>query len=111
MYAMVIVEMKLLCFTLLKLSGFKFSCRCGNKILLICNCSYHIYKYYDRIDVPEGLNINKSNGWRRNIIWLLLVKVNFRFRPKVCDSCHDLMQKKMIIQFISGILVKMKLCI
>ena len=53
---------------------------------------------YDRIDVPGGSDVNKTNDLHGCIIchyWYFL-KVYFRFQPKVCDGCHNLMQKGMI---------------
>ena len=49
---------------------------------------------YDRIDVSEGIDVNKANGLQKGIIchyWYFL-KINFRFQPNVCDGCHDLTQ-------------------
>ena len=53
---------------------------------------------YDRIDVSEGIDVNKTNGLRQGIIchyWYFLV-INFRFQPKVCNGCHDLMQAAVV---------------
>ena len=50
---------------------------------------------YDRIDVSEGIYANRTSGLRECIIchyWYFL-KVNFRFQPEVCNSCHDLTLK------------------
>ena len=49
---------------------------------------------YDRIDVSEGIYVNETNESRRYIIcnYPYFLKVNFRFQPKACDGCHDLMQ-------------------
>ena len=73
---------------------------------------------YDRTDVSEGIDVNKTNGSREGIIchyWYFLV-INFRFQPKVCNGCHDLMflmlqfflLMEMIIEFIFGIQAWMK---
>ena len=44
----------------------------------------------------EETDVNKTNESRRCIIcnYYYLLKVNFRFQPKACDGCHDLMQKE-----------------
>ena len=50
---------------------------------------------YDKIDMPEGIDINKINDLHEYIIcnkWYLL-EINFRFYPNVYDVCHNLMQK------------------
>ena len=44
---------------------------------------------YDRIDVSEGIDVNKTNNLCKCIIchlWYFL-EINFRFQPKVCDNC------------------------
>ena len=49
---------------------------------------------YDRIGISEGIDDNKTNESRRCIICnYYFLKVNFKFQPKVCDGCHNLMQK------------------
>ena len=75
------------------------------------------------LDVSKGIDVNKTDGLREKIIchyWYFL-DIIVRFDPKVCNGCHDLMQKVMsfnditivllketIIKFIFGIWVKMK---
>ena len=52
---------------------------------------------YDRINVSEGTNTNKTDGLRGYIIchyWCFLGK-NFRFQPKVHDGCRYMTQKSM----------------
>ena len=65
---------------------------------LPCNCSCHINVwifYYDRFDVSEGTDGDKTYESRKCIIcyYYYLLKVNFRFQPKVYDGGYDLMQK------------------
>ena len=46
----------------------------------------------DRIDVSEGIDINKTSKSEESDIchyWYLLTK-SFTFQPNVCDRCHDL---------------------
>ena len=52
---------------------------------------------YGRIDASEGIDINKTNVLYQCIIYhyLYFCRVRFSFKPKVCDGCHDLMQKAM----------------
>ena len=48
---------------------------------------------YDRIDMSEEIDVNKTNGSCDRIIchyWYFL-EIKFRFQPKVCGVCHDLM--------------------
>ena len=52
---------------------------------------------YDRIDISEGIDINKTNASKEcNIChyWYFLSK-NFSYEPYLCNGCHDLMQKAM----------------
>ena len=52
---------------------------------------------YDRIDLSEGLDTSTTGSSIEHIIchyWYFLRK-NFRFKPKVCHSCHDLTQASM----------------
>ena len=50
---------------------------------------------YDRINMSEGVDVNKFNGLCECIIchyWYFL-EINFRFQAKLCDGYHDLLQK------------------
>ena len=52
---------------------------------------------YDRIDISEGIYIDKTNKSKeRNIChyWYFLDK-NFNHDPYLCNGSHDLMQKAM----------------
>ena len=63
---------------------------------------------YDRIDVSEGINVNKASSFRKCIIfhyWYFL-EVSFRFQPKVCNVCHALMQDSMIFNNVVIVSVK-----
>ena len=49
--------------------------------------------YYDRIDVSEGIDINKtsaSQGCNICHCWYFLDK-GFKFQPYVCNGCHDVL--------------------
>ena len=50
-----------------------------------------------KIDISDGININKTNAWKRYNIghyWYFLDK-GFKYEPYHCNFCHDLMQKAM----------------
>ena len=50
---------------------------------------------YDRIDTPEGIDINKTNTSKECDIchyWYFFDK-NFNYEPYLSNGCHDLMQK------------------
>lgn len=50
---------------------------------------------YDGIDVSENIDIDKNSNACECIIchYLYFLKTNFRFQSKVCDGCHNMMQK------------------
>ena len=41
--------------------------------------------YYDRIDVSEGIDVNKISASKECDIY------SFKFQPNVCNRCHDLL--------------------
>ena len=48
--------------------------------------------YYDRIDVSEGIDVNKTSASKECDIchyWYFL-NYNFKFQTNVCNRCHDL---------------------
>ena len=47
--------------------------------------------------MSEGTDVLETSESCKCIIcyYCYFLKVNFRFQPKVCDNCHDLMQKAM----------------
>ena len=51
---------------------------------------------YDRIDISEGIDINKTNASKDNIChyWCFLDK-NVKYESSIGNGCHDLMQKAM----------------
>ena len=49
--------------------------------------------YYDRIDVPEGIDVNQTSASKECDIchyWYFL-NYSFKFQPNVCNRCHDLL--------------------
>ena len=52
---------------------------------------------YDRIDISEGIDINKTSASKEcNIChcWCFLDE-DFNYEPYLCNGCHDLMQNTM----------------
>ena len=50
---------------------------------------------YDRINISEGVDINKTSASKKCDIchcWYFLDK-DFNYEPYLCNDCHDLMQK------------------
>ena len=50
---------------------------------------------YDRIDISEGIDVNKTNKSKECMLchyWYFLDK-NFSYGPYLCDGCYNIMQK------------------
>ena len=63
---------------------------------------------YERIDISEGFDTNKSDGSKECHIchyWYFLGK-SFYYEPHLCYGCHDLMQKA--ANFNDGAIVSIK---
>ena len=63
---------------------------------------------YDRIDISEGIDINKTNASKECEIchyWYFLDK-NFNYEPYLCNGCNDLMQKAMNLMMLLLFLLK-----
>ena len=63
---------------------------------------------YDKIDISEGIDINKTSAWKECDIcdyWYFLDK-GFKYEPYLCNGCHDLMQKVMNFNDVAIVSVK-----
>ena len=63
---------------------------------------------HDQIDVPEGIDVNKTDGLRECYIchkWYIL-EINIRFQPIAHDVCHDIMQKAISSNNVAIVSVK-----
>ena len=63
---------------------------------------------YDRIDVLEGIRVNKTNASKECDIchyWHFLEK-GFEYEPDLCNGCHDLMQRVINFNDVSIVYVK-----
>ena len=64
--------------------------------------------YYDRIDVSEGIDVNKTSVSKDcNIChyWYFL-NYSFKFQPNVCNRCHDLLMMSMNLSDIAILNIK-----
>ena len=64
--------------------------------------------YFDRIDVSEGIVINKTSESKECDIchyWYFLNK-GFKFQPNVCNGCHDLLIMSMNLSDITILKIK-----
>ena len=63
---------------------------------------------YDRINISEGIDIDKTNKSKEcNIChyWYFLDK-NFNYDPYHCNGCHDLMEKAMNFKNVAIVSIK-----
>ena len=64
---------------------------------------------YDRIEISEGIDINKSSDKSKEChichYWYFVDK-NFSYEPHLCNGCHDLMQKAMSFNDVAIVSIK-----
>ena len=63
---------------------------------------------YDRIDISEGIDINKTNKSKECKLchhWYFLDK-NFKYGPYLCDGCYDISQKSTDFKNIAIVHIK-----
>ena len=63
---------------------------------------------YDKIDISEGIDINKTSASKKCDIfhyWYFLDK-NSSYEPHLCNGCHDLMQKAMNCNDVAIVSIK-----
>ena len=63
---------------------------------------------YDRIDILEGIDINKtskSKEWKICHYWYFK-DIGFKYELHLCNGCHGLMQKAVIFNNIATVYVK-----
>ena len=63
---------------------------------------------YDRIDISEGIDINKTNASKECGIchYCYFSDKNFNYEPYLCNGCHDLMQKAMNFNDLAIVSIK-----
>ena len=63
---------------------------------------------YDRIDVSEGIHVNKTSASKECDIchYWYFKDIAFRYEPYFCNGCHDLMQKAMGFNDVAIVYVK-----
>ena len=63
---------------------------------------------YDRIDISEGIDINKTNKSKEYMLchyWYFLDN-NFRHELYLCDGCYNIMQKSINFKNIAIVCIK-----
>ena len=63
---------------------------------------------YDRIDISEGIDVNKTSALKECDIchYWYLKDIGFKYEPCLCNGCHDLMQKAMSFNNVAIVYVK-----
>ena len=65
---------------------------------------------YDRIDIYEGIDVNKTDKSKECILyhyWYFLDK-NFTYGPYLCDGSYNMMQKSINLKNIAVVHVEKK---
>ena len=60
---------------------------------------------YNRIDISEGIDVNKSSDKSKECNSYFVDK-NFSYQPHICNGCHDLMQKAMSFNDVAIVSIK-----
>ena len=64
--------------------------------LYLDDCLYEVQMLeYDRTDISEGIDVNKTNASKECDIchYWYFKDIGFKYEPYLCNGCHDLMQK------------------
>ena len=63
---------------------------------------------YDRIDISERIDINKTNASKECIIchYWNFKGIGFKYEPHLCNGCHGLLQKAVSFNNIAIVYVK-----
>ena len=67
---------------------------------------------YDRIDISEGIDVNKTSASKECDIchYWYFKNIGFRYEPNLCNGCHDLMQKAVSFNDVAIVYVKGSAC-
>ena len=67
---------------------------------------------YDRIDISEGIDVNKTNASKGCDIchYWYFKDIGFKYEPYICYGRHDLMQKVMSFNDVAIAYVKGNAC-
>ena len=63
---------------------------------------------YDRIDISEGIDVNKTSLSKECDIchYWYFKDIGFKYEPYLCNGCHDLMQKTMSFNDVAIVYIK-----
>ena len=62
--------------------------------------------YFDRIDVSEGIDVNKRSASKECDICHYWYFLYFKFQPNVCSRCYDLLMMSMNLSDIAILSIK-----
>ena len=67
---------------------------------------------YDKIDISEGIDINKTNASKECKIchYWYFKDIGFKYEPYLCNGCHGLMQKAVSFNDVAIVYVKGSAC-
>ena len=68
----------------------------------------HKQRINDRINISEGIDVNKTNASKECDIchYWYFKDIGFKYEPYLCNGCHDLMQKAMSFNNVAIVYVK-----
>ena len=86
----------------------------NNKYYLQVFFDERLYKmlYYDRTDVSEGIDVNKTSTSKEHDVchyWYFL-NYSFKFQPNFCNRCHDLLMMSINLNDIAILNIKGYYC-
>ena len=63
---------------------------------------------YDRIDILEGIDVNKTNASREcdTCHYWYFKNMGFKYEPYFCNGCHGLIQKAMNFNDVATVSIK-----
>ena len=63
---------------------------------------------YNKIDISEGIDVNKTSLSKEYDIchYWYFKNIGFKYEPILCNDCHDLMQKAMSFNNVAIVYVK-----
>ena len=67
---------------------------------------------YDKIDITEGIDVDKTNKSRECMFchYWYYVNKNFSYGPFTCDGCYNIVQKSTDIKNIAIVRVRKSTC-
>ena len=67
---------------------------------------------YNRIDISEGIDVNKTNLSKECGFWhnWYFKDIGFKYEKHLCNGCHDLRQKAMSFNNVAIVYVKRNAC-